>query len=102
MTAVDAQFYWMSAKLPNDDFMLYAFDGEPADYSQAIDQLRRRANACAELAMRVQERNALSYPQWVPAVVTPEQLVRYGAEQSWDGLLAAVVGLADDQTGILR
>ncbi len=27
--AVDAQFYWMSAKLPNDQFLLYAFDVEP-------------------------------------------------------------------------
>lgn len=29
MAAVDAQFYWMSAKVPNDQFLLYAFDGEP-------------------------------------------------------------------------
>lgn len=24
MAAVDAQFYWMSAKVPNDQFLLYA------------------------------------------------------------------------------
>ncbi|MBZ4561560.1 DUF1298 domain-containing protein, partial [Mycobacterium avium subsp. hominissuis] len=45
MAAVDAQFYWMSAKIPNDEFLLYAFDGEPADYPAAADQLRRRADA---------------------------------------------------------
>jgi hypothetical protein len=101
MAAVDAQFYWMSAKLPNDDFMLYAFDGEPADYSDAIEQLRRRANACPALALRLRERNALSYPQWVPAAVTPEQLVRHDlADHSWDGLLATVVSLAADQLDI--
>jgi len=33
MTAVDAQFYWMSAKVPSDEFLLYAFDGEPTDSS---------------------------------------------------------------------
>jgi hypothetical protein len=103
MAAVDAQFYWMSAKLPNDDFMLYAFDGEPADYPDAIEQLRRQANACPALAMRLQERNALSYPQWVPAAVTPEHLVRHDlADPSWDGLLATVVRLAGDQLDIRR
>ena len=35
MAAVDAQFYWMSAKIPNDEFLLYAFDGEPADLDAA-------------------------------------------------------------------
>jgi hypothetical protein len=103
MAAVDAQFYWMTAKLPNDDFMLYAFDGEPADYTDAIEQLRRRANASPALAMRLRERNALSYPQWVPAAVIPEQLVRCDlADHSWDGLLATVVSLGADQLDIRR
>lgn len=103
MTAVDAQFYWMSAKLPNDDFMLYAFDGEPADYPQAIEQLRRRANTCPELAMRVQDRNALSYPRWVSAEVTREQVVECDlADRSWDGVLAAVVGLTGEQVDTHR
>ncbi len=29
LTAADAQVYWMSAKIPNDSFLLYAFDGDP-------------------------------------------------------------------------
>ncbi|MGO9251898.1 MAG: DUF1298 domain-containing protein, partial [Mycobacterium sp.] len=43
MAAVDAQFYWMSAKLPNDQFLLYAFEGEPAHCGHAIEEVCRRA-----------------------------------------------------------
>ena len=101
MAAVDAQFYWMSAKVPNDDFLLYAFDGEPADLGRAIEQVCRRARACPDLTMRVHDGSALTYPQWVPAGVGPEQLVRHElTDHSWHGCLAAVVGLAGDQLDI--
>jgi WS/DGAT C-terminal domain len=103
MAAVDAQFYWMSAKVPNDDFLLYAFDGEPADLGQAIDQVSRRARACPDLAVRVHDGSSLTYPQWVPAAVGPEQVVRHHlADHSWHGCLAGVVGLAGDQLDIRR
>ena len=41
MTAIDAQFYWMSAKFPANEFMLYAFDGVPTDFDRAIDSIRQ-------------------------------------------------------------
>ena len=47
MTAIDAQFYWMSAKIPSDEFMLYAFDGLPTDFERAVDEVRSRAQSCA-------------------------------------------------------
>ncbi len=103
MAAVDAQFYWTSAKLPNDQFLLYAFDGEPADCSRAVEQVRGRARACPELTMRVRDGNALTYPHWVPTPVAPEQVIRHDlADPSWQGCLAAVVGLADNQLDIRR
>jgi hypothetical protein len=103
MAAVDAQFYWMSAKIPNDEFLLYAFDGEPADHPRTVEQLCRRANADPALTMRVRERGSLRYPQWVTAPVTPEQVVCHDlAGHSWDGCLAAVAGLAGDQLDIRR
>ena len=55
MTAVDAQFYWMSAKVPSDDFMLYAFEGEPTDFERAVDEVRNRAQACPALTVRVDD-----------------------------------------------
>jgi Wax ester synthase-like Acyl-CoA acyltransferase domain len=103
MAAVDAQFYWMSAKIPNDEFLLYAFDGEPADRARAIDQVRRRARACPDLTVRVQERGSLTYPRWVPAAVGPEQVVCHDLpDPGWSMCLAAVAGLADAQLDVRR
>lgn len=103
MAAVDAQFYWMSAKIPSDEFLLYAFDGEPADYPRTIERLCRRADAEEALTIRVRERGNLRYPQWVATAVTHEQVVRHDlAEHSWDGCLEAVAGLAGDQLDIRR
>ena len=39
MTAVDAQFYWMSAKVPSDEFLLYAFAAVPTDFERAVDEV---------------------------------------------------------------
>lgn len=101
MAAVDAEFYWMSAKVPNDDVQLWAFDGQPADLGAAIDEVLRRARACPDLMMRVHDGCALTYPQWVPAPVRREQVVCHDlADRSWHGCLAAVVGLADQQLDI--
>ncbi len=103
MAAVDAQFYWMSAKMPNDQFLLYAFDGEPADCSRAIQQVYRRARACPELTMRVLDGSRLTYPQWVPTAVVPEQVVRHDlTDHSWHGCLAGVVDLGNDQLDVRR
>jgi hypothetical protein len=101
MTAVDAQFYWMSAKVPNDDFMVYAFDGEPTDFERAVEDVRRRARACRALTVRVDDGSPLAYPSWVqtelePGWVTHRQL----DDRSWTGCLDAVVRLADDQLDI--
>jgi len=49
LAAADAQFYWMSAKIGNDQFVLYAFDGEPADVEEAVVQVIRRARRCPVL-----------------------------------------------------
>ena len=103
MAAVDAQFYWMSAKVPNDDFMLYAFDGEPAELERAVEQVLQRARACPELGLRVEDGSAFTYPRWVPAAVGPEYVVCHGlADHSWHGCLTALPGLAANQLDIRR
>jgi len=103
MAAVDAQFYWMSAKVPNDDLALYAFDGEPADLQRAIEQVLRRARACPELGLRVDDGSALTYPRWVPTALGPEYVVCHElADPTWHGCLTAVPALADHQLDIRR
>jgi WS/DGAT C-terminal domain len=103
MAAVDAQFYWMSAKIPNDEFLLYAFDGEPADLEVALNEIRLRARACADLTLVVDDGNSLTYPRWRPATIEPGRVARHALDDdSWDGCLRAVIGLAGDQLDIRR
>ncbi len=103
MAPIDAQFYWMSAKLPSDQFLLYAFDGEPADCERAIERVCARARACPDLTLRVRDRGRLAYPRWVPVTVGPERVVRHHPpNRSWPGCPAAVVALAENQLDVRR
>jgi hypothetical protein len=96
LSAVDAQTYWMSAKIPNDQFLLYGFDGVVPDLVGALREILDRARDCPELRLRVHDHGGLSYPQWVPGEVTTERFVMH-AEDSWARCLAAVAQLGDEQ-----
>jgi hypothetical protein len=103
MAAVDAQFYWMSAKVPSDQFLLYAFAGEPTDFEGAVDEVRGRARACQALTMRVDDGSPLTYPRWVPTAVEPTQVLRQQLDDcSWTDCLDALVRLDEDQLDIRR
>jgi hypothetical protein len=98
MTAVDAQFYWMSAKIPSDLVMLYVFDGLPTDFEHAVEKIRIRANECHALTVRVEDGSPLTYPRWVSTTVEPDRIVRHHLDDdSWPSCLRAVVGLAGNQ-----
>jgi hypothetical protein len=100
MAAVDAQFYWMSAKIPNDQFLLYVFAGVPTHFDDAVDEVLSRARACPDLAMRAEDGCALTYPAWVPAFEHVGVVSHELAEPNWRGCLQAVAGLADEQLDI--
>lgn len=101
MTAIDAQFYWMSEKIPSDEFLLYVFDGMPTDFERAVDEFCARANASRALTVRVEDGSPLTYPCWVPAPVEADRVVRHHLDDdSWQGCLDAVGGLFDDQLDI--
>src|SRR5271168_1531520 len=103
MTAVDAQFYWMSAKVPSDEFLLYAFDGEPTDFERAVDEVRNKARNCRALTLRVEDGSPLTYPRWVSTAIEQDQvLLHHLDDASWGGCLDAVARLADDQLDIRR
>lgn len=70
MTPTDAQTFWISEKIPNDQLLLYCFDGQ----SQSIDELRRsaveRASLIPDLNVRIRESPwHLDYPVWEPMPV---------------------------------
>ena len=55
------------------------------------------------MRLRVEERNALTYPAWVTGDVEPDQLVVHDlADNGWAGCLAAVAGLAEHQLDARR
>lgn len=86
--------YWMSAKIPSDQFLLYAFDGT-ADLASAVAAVLARA-ACPELSVRVDDTDRWSYPRWVRCAVDDDAVV-VRAGGSWSQCLAAVGALAADQ-----
>jgi hypothetical protein len=103
LSAVDAQMHWMSAKIPNDQFLLYGFAGVPSDLDQALASVRRRARNCDELRLRVEERSALAYPAWVTGDVEPDQFVVHDlTDNSWPACLAAIAALAEHQLDAAR
>ncbi|MGV0642343.1 WS/DGAT domain-containing protein [Mycolicibacterium sp. XJ2546] len=96
LSAVDAQTYWISAMIPNDQFLLYGFVGAPSDMHGALQQIRGRANGCPELGLRVRDR-LLGYPEWVCGAVVSDQVVVHEPPGAWPDCLAAVAELAGDQ-----
>ena len=98
MATVDAQTYWMSAKIPNDQFLLYGFAGVPSELEQALSAVRERARRCPELTLRIEDGSVLTYPAWVRGGIDASQSVVHDlADNGWAGCLAAVSALADGQ-----
>jgi len=75
LSAVDAQTYWMSAKIPNDTVLLYGFDGVPADIEVAITEIAELARGCPDLTVRVEDGGRFTYPAWVSGEVDRSQFV---------------------------
>lgn len=104
MAASDAQFLWLSATVPNDQFLLYAFEGMPPSVADAVAQLRRRAETCDELRLRVHDPSrrrglAWRYPRWVPGAIAPDQFRVYD-DLCWQDCLDAVSRLTVDQLDV--
>ncbi|MEV3902247.1 WS/DGAT domain-containing protein [Mycobacterium sp. NPDC050551] len=98
LAAADAQTYWLSAKMPSDQFLVYGFAGGPADPREALAPVRERARGCGELRLRVREHSALTYPEWAPAGIDDRQFCVHDLDdRSWPGCLAAVRRLAERQ-----
>ncbi|HZA11718.1 DUF1298 domain-containing protein [Mycobacterium sp.] len=104
MAPADAQVYWMAAKIPNDQFLLYAFAGQPGDIARAVAELVQRARTCPALRTAVEDSGSgLRYPAWVDRGVDDGQIVVHvGDELGWRACLDAVIRLADDQLDLRR
>ncbi|BBX68792.1 WS/DGAT domain-containing protein [Mycolicibacterium psychrotolerans] len=96
LAPVDAQTLWMSAAVPNDQFLLYGFGGAMADPAGALDEIRRRACECADLSVRVRDTGAWRYPVWDRCAVDAAQFVTH-PDGTWAGCLAAAARLVANQ-----
>lgn len=91
MAVPDAQLWWLSAKTPNDQFLVYVVDGTP-DIGAAVDEMRRNAARCEDLQLRVVDDNRWRYPRWRRCAITAEQFVVHPGPQ-WPNCLDAIAGL---------
>jgi len=90
--AADAQLLWLSAKVPNDQFLLYVFDGKP-DITSALAQVRRNVEGCADLRLRVRDDTPWRYPRWVPTEIGEEQFVVHAGVRQWRDCLGVLAAL---------
>ena len=98
LSAVDAQTYWMSAKIPNDTVLLYGFAGVPTDLEQALEQIAARARGCTDLTVRIDDGGLLTYPAWVHRDVDRSQFVVHDLDdRTWAACLAQVSVLIADR-----
>ncbi|WP_319456290.1 MULTISPECIES: wax ester/triacylglycerol synthase domain-containing protein [unclassified Mycobacterium] len=103
MAPVDAMWFWMSTKLPNDQFQVYAFDGV-ADGGAATAELLGRARRCPDLCLRARDGLLrVGFPYWVETEVGADAVVVHALEEpGWDQCLAAVGTLMDEQLDVRR
>lgn len=97
MATPDAHLLWLSSKVPNDQLLLYVFDGAP-DISAGLCRLRRNAEACHELRLRVRDDGGRGYPRWEPGPVGCEQFLIHPAadgpdNETWQECLDELAGL---------
>ncbi len=97
MAAADAQAFWMSAKVPDDQLAVYTFAGVPDDLDAVLVHLTERARACPDLGLRIDDDHVLRYPAWVSGPVTPDQFVVHDEPPDWTGCLDVLAGLVDCQ-----
>lgn len=97
MAPVDAMWFWLSRKLPSDQFQVYAFEGA-ADLDAATDQILKRAHGCADFQVRARETALrVGYPYWAHGKPDPDQVVVHGfPKPSWAECLAELGRLMSD------
>ena len=90
MAPADALLLWLSAKVPNDQFLLYAFDGAATE--SGVAELVRRAEGSPELSLRVVDDRRWRYPRWEPGGVQSEQFAVHDGGD-WQACLDAMSAL---------
>ncbi|MGC4960285.1 WS/DGAT domain-containing protein [Gordonia sp. DT101] len=98
MEPADSRTYWLSAAIPNDQFLLYCFADQQVSMADLAERLRRRAGGVADLGLRVCDVPlSLDHPLWVHRPVTADQVVVHTGIDAWSQCLDRVGELTADQ-----
>ncbi|MBF9316881.1 WS/DGAT domain-containing protein [Mycobacteroides chelonae] len=95
MAPRDAQMYWMSTRIPNDQFLLFCFDSQTQDVAALRDTLAARASRIADLRVRaVDVAGHLDYPYWAPRDESQVPLTVHSLpDSSWTQCRSAIAAL---------
>ncbi|MCK8615618.1 WS/DGAT domain-containing protein [Gordonia sp. C13] len=98
MAAADAASYWMSERIPNDQFLLYCFAAPSISLDECARRLLARARHVDDLCLRVHDVPATAdRPYWVSAEPTSDQVRVDTTTRTWSSSLVAVGELVADQ-----
>ncbi|WP_137874774.1 WS/DGAT domain-containing protein [Rhodococcus sp. Q] len=98
MTSPDAQSYWISRRIPTDQFLLYCFVGTTEPLTSARDQLLARAATIGDLCLRVREvPRRLDVPHWAPAAPDDSSIRLHEDTGTWRDCLTVLGELVLDQ-----
>ncbi|MGC5246998.1 hypothetical protein ACPXB3_08760 [Gordonia sp. DT219] len=98
MSAVDAQWYWMSPTMRSDQFLLYGFATASASLEEIAAQVRTHAVTIDDLCRRVDDVPVgLDRPYWGRAPVTEDQVRLTHGPMTWQSCLDRVAASIDDQ-----
>ncbi|NDZ93964.1 DUF1298 domain-containing protein [Streptomyces sp. SID6673] len=98
MEPADSRMYWLSATIPNDQFLLYCFADQQVPMDDLAEGLRRRASRVADLGLRVCDVPlSLDHPLWVHRPTTADQVVVHPGIDAWSRCLERVGELTADQ-----
>ncbi|SNS89676.1 WS/DGAT domain-containing protein [Rhodococcoides kyotonense] len=91
----DAQTYWMSSAIPNDQFALFCFESSCSAEDVAADLLDA-ARDIDELGVRIED-SRIGYPRTVASPVSPDHVVGHGSPGEWRSCLSTVSTLFTHQ-----
>lgn len=102
MAPRDAQMYWMSTKIPNDQFLLFCFDSPTPDLDAVRSVIAARAARIADLRVRaVDVAGHLDYPYWGPRDESQVPLTVHAlADPSWPRCRSAIAALLPNTVDI--
>ncbi|MFZ3391882.1 wax ester/triacylglycerol synthase family O-acyltransferase [Rhodococcus sp. 7Tela_A2] len=94
LTPADAQMYWLSDRMPNDQFLLFCF-ATGAGVDEVREAVRRRTDVMGKLLCRVRDvPRHLDYPYWCPRTFGDDLVAEHRLDDpSWGNVQDALGAL---------